>query len=134
MKKLNQKGWGLGPFVILVCIILCAVLIVASLILKMLGGRLDINWKDATEKTNYKEIEERVESAGELYQKKYYSDILQGDRYVVTVNRLKQETFLPNDFSCNGYVEIIKNQEIDYKGYIKCKNYQSKDYQDRLAQ
>jgi len=134
MKKLNQKGWGLGAFIIFVCVILCAVLIVSALAIKMLGGQLNINWKESTENTNYREIEERVEKAGERYQKKYYSNMLSGDRYIITVDRLKKEELLISDFSCNGYVEIVKDKSISYKGYIKCKNYQTKDYQDRLAQ
>ena len=61
----------------------------------------------------------------------YYPTV--GQSKNVTLNELRSlqnsdELTIKNE-ECDGYVRVYNNKVIEYKAYIKCKNYTTKDYE-----
>lgn len=89
----------------------------------------------------YSEIEEAMTNAAKQYQEKIYGeDLLEGDKISVTIKSLVREGYLTsiNDPSnkkseCSGYVTFIKeNNEVTYNAYLKCDEYTTEGYLERL--
>jgi len=75
------------------------------------------------------EIVEKTKS----YYESNHSYPNKGEEVIITFDELKEHNVLEelkvNDDSCTGYVIVKNTGVIDYKGYIKCENYTSKDYE-----
>ena len=146
--KLNNRGWGLQAMMIGVLVLMIALIITAVLINKVFGDIIEpinkpnyIENSDAKEESTYKtyqEMENEIITAAKKYQKKYYSDILDGEKITVTVKNLQAEYFIDeltdikNEKTiCTGYATFLNDDDkISYKAYIKCGNsYETIGYQ-----
>lgn len=149
MFKLNNRGWGLQAMMAGVLVLMIALIITSVLIEKVFNDMTDspsdnsnITEKPENEEnkyTTYSEIEKDVVNASKKYQKKYYSDILDGEKISVTIKNLQSDKLLPeikdikdDNIICSGYA-IFKNKDdnITYHAYIKCgSNYETIGYQE----
>ncbi len=156
--KLNNRGWGLQAMLAGVLVLMIALVIIAVLVQKTFGDIMDpINVENhpnnnPTEDTDkeedndeqyyyktYGEIENAVVIAAKKYQKKYYNNILDGEKISVTIKNLQEEKFISEikdiknkNISCSGYAIFINdNDKITYNAYIKCgDNYETIGYQE----
>lgn len=85
-------------------------------------------------KTNvYKELEQKLIAAEKKYVDAKFLYPQGNEKLKITVNTLKENGFLDsleiNNEDCDGYVTIKKkNAVFEYHGYISCKNYKTKGY------
>ena len=147
--KLNNRGWGLQAMLVGVLVLMIALVIIAVLIQNTFNNimepinnenqQTENNDKDDNEKyESYEEIEGAIVSAAKKYQKKYYSDILDGEKISVTLKNLQEEKLIDeiidiedSDNVCSGYAIFINDDnKIIYNAYIKCGNYETIGYQD----
>ena len=126
--KLNNKGWGTTEMIMLSCGLLLALLVSVffiSQLYKNLGKEVS---------NNYLKLETDLANAGERYIK---------DKHINVENTLvvNSETLILDGYIsdlkdkdgniCHGYVNVSnKNNTLEYKGYIKCNNYETSSYRD----
>ena len=129
MKSLNNKGWGLGSFIIFICIFMFSILLVAVLANKNgIGPDSENIMKTDNELIEqYHNYEQLVKEASIRYQEENYPYISDGDSFNVNINRLD----IPNEIQkkCSGYAIVEKKEEVYiYSPYIKCGNYSTEGY------
>ncbi len=159
MKKLNNRGWGLSDYLIIVTAIIAA-LIIASLLIIHLTKNLNKNFNteiENEEPTNiiennndssaldkeeienkeidYKSLENKLITIGEKYvELNYKGNINNGTIIVDNQHIIDLDSSIKNEMekdSCKGYVIIKKETEtISYTPYISCNNYKSEGYLD----
>ena len=145
--KLNNRGWGLQVMLACILVLMLSLVIVAVLIENTFGdvfNPIDENNpsseisrpddEDLGEST-YSELEGLVLEATKRYQAKYHSDILEGERISVSIERLINEelldeiTDIKDGSSCTGYgLFALSDDEITYNAYLNCSNYQTTGY------
>ena len=120
MKKVNVLFviWGL-------------IVITLVVLLTVLGFILKNNNKE------YEALEEKLKVSAEKYTSNNFEYPEEGKEIIIKSNTLKKEGLLEelkykNDV-CEGYVVVKTNKVVEYKSYIKCKNYQTKDYEKKLG-
>ena len=94
----------------------------------------------AASKKYLKKIEpyERLENVLENTTQKYVEDKLELEKgtTVIKSEELMDEEYLTelkvNEDNCIGYVVVEYNSDKEYKGYIKCNNYKTKNYDKNL--
>lgn len=148
--KLNNRGWGLQAMLAGVLILMIALVIISVLVQKTFdnivpennSNKNEINNKVEDDKNNYTtyaEIEKDIVEAAKKYQKKYYNNILDGEKISVTLKNLQEEKLISDikdiknkNISCSGYAIFISdNNNILYSSYIKCgDNYETVGYQE----
>lgn len=133
MKKLDNRGWGLGIFVIYVCIFFMAIVLVSYIADKNnLGADGDIQMTtDDKILLQYKEYESEVKNVALKYQKENYPDMNRGDSFSVNINKLEISDRILH--RCSGYV-IFSNKEGIYSAnpYLKCGSYRTSGYSSNL--
>ena len=97
-------------FVFLACIIFCLI---------AFSGKLFFNSSNS--------YESEFENATEKYLKDYYGDLLEGESLIVRLLTLENLDYLKLD-NCRGYSIATKEKKLDIKAYLKCDNYESKNY------
>lgn len=140
---MNQKGFGLKEFVIIIAVIFICMIIIVSLyqsIFKKEDVELETPVKqEQTEKLTYKELENKLELAAERYQNDNYSGSIENPEvWTLSYSMLKEEKYIDNladpkdGEECRGYVEFIQDGgRISYTPFLKCgKNYQTKGYDE----
>lgn len=145
--KLNNRGWGLQAMLAGVLVLMIALVVISVLINKAFADimePIDHGHQSSEEESDqkyksYEEIEDAIITASKKYQKKYYSDILDGEKISVTLKNLQEEKLIgiindikDSDVSCSGYAIFINDDnKIIYNAYIKCEdNYETIGYQD----
>ena len=133
MKKLDNRSWGLGIFIIYICIFFVAILLVSHIANKNnLGADSDIQMTtDDKVLQQYKEYESEVKTIAMQYQKENYPDIKSGDSFSVNINKLDISDRILH--RCTGYV-IFSNDKGDYIStpYLKCGSYRTSGYSSNL--
>lgn len=140
---MNEKGFGIKEFVIIIAVIFICMIIIVSLyqsIFKKENVELETPVKqEQTEKLTYKELENKLELAAERYQNDNYSGSIENPEvWTLSYSMLKEEKYIDNltdpkdGEECRGYVEFIQDGgRISYTPFLKCgKNYQTKGYDE----
>lgn len=147
MKKLNNKGWGLGVFITFLGLFFLAILVVVVLSSSFKFGEdsnpnivvvppsennsdnnSDITHNDGEKYANY---EAEIKIAAEAYKNEKYPSIENGDVFYVNINKLTLSKNVTND--CSGYAKIGKVHENDYyEAYIRCSLYTTPGYEESL--
>ncbi len=90
-----------------------------------------LKWKTKT--NGYFELENKLVSNTKSYFESKYSYPNQGEKKIITFNELKENNIIDeikyNDDNCDGYTLVTYDKVIDFKGFIKCNNYTTKDYE-----
>ncbi len=152
--KLNNRGWGLQVMLVSILVLMLGLVIAAVLIQQDFGYMFDPIGEDSSggnvsrpsddeeeikepEYKTYDELEEIVLEATEVYQKEYYSDILDGERISVTIRQLINENLIDgiNDIedgsACTGYgLFTLNDGKITYEAFLNCSNYQTIGYNE----
>lgn len=99
----------------------------------MVGGLTTYGFLFNNQNKPYKTLEHDLQEAAEGYMGMYPA-------YLLSTNKLPNEEMLKSGYSkelivnnekCEGYVEITNAGGVyKYKPYIKCKNYQTKGYEE----
>lgn len=140
---MNQKGFGLKEFVIIIAVIFICMIIIVSLyqsIFKKEDVELETPVKqEQTKKLTYQDLENKLEKAAERYQNDNYSGSIENPEvWTLSYSMLKEEKYIDNltdpkdGEECRGYVEFIQDGgRISYTPFLKCgKNYQTKGYDE----
>ena len=89
-----------------------------------------LKWKAKT--TPYFKLEEELVSKTKSYYEMNHSYPAEGNYVIIPYQELKENNMIgelkTNDDECDGYVRVEKNGVIEYKAYIKCNHYTTKDY------
>lgn len=143
---LNKKGWGiLEAIVFLIIFIVC--LLFSFWGLKKLGLLGDDNQfkpsneikneKEEEKEFNYTDLENSIVISTKAYINDFYNNDLGLDTLNIKVSQLIDNGYIKevkdeNNKNCSGYVSVFKeNNENIYKGYIKCKKYETNGYEER---
>lgn len=151
--KLNNRGWGLTDYLLIVSVIIIA-LFSASILIIRLGNGLKENMKVNTYNTeetinsnkqeleendnkdiNYQLVEQKMNDAATKYIETYYNNKV-GDSGIIVDKQhlLELESSLEKEMSkdnCKGYVEVKKdNEKISYTSYLKCDNHSTNGVKD----
>lgn len=107
--------------------------IIWGLLLLIIFGALTffaLKWKAKTDP--YFDLEKTLISKTKSYYESEHSYPAKGQSVKVTFDELKNANLIEelkvNDDNCEGYVKVENNGVIEYKAYIKCNNYTTKDY------
>lgn len=142
---MNQKGFGLKEFVIIIAVIFICIIIIMSLY-QSLVNKNHIEQSETqteskeTEKVTYQDLENKLEKAAERYQNDTYQGNTQNTEiWTLSYSMLKKEKYIdkiidPNDKNteCTGYVEFVQDgAKISYTPFLKCdNNYQTQGYDE----
>lgn len=136
---MNEEGFGLKEFIIIIAVIFISMIIVRSLASNIFKTKETVT-EPEEETITYQDLESDLKKAAERYQNNTYSgNIEDTEIWTLSYSMLKEEDYLdklmdPNDKTteCTGYVEFIQDKgEISYTPYLKCgKNYQTKGYDE----
>ncbi len=142
---MNQKGFGLKEFVIIIAVIFICIIIIMSLY-QSLVNKNHIEQSETqteskeTEKVTYQDLENKLEKAAERYQNDTYQGNTQNTEiWTLSYSMLKEEKYIdklidPNDKNteCTGYVEFVQDgAKISYTPFLKCdNNYQTQGYDE----
>ena len=133
---MNQKGFGLKEFIIIISITFICILIITSLY-KSIVPTADITNEKTKETVSYKDLENKLEKAAERYQNDTYSaNASDKNIWELSYDFLKEKKYIDTlidpktDKECTGYVEFIQDGAIiSYKPFLKCEtSYQTKGY------
>ena len=154
MYKLNNHGWGLQVLIASILVLMIGLVIVAILIQQTFGdimGSIDdsgqsiVDEKPSQDSTldseepkyTYEKLENMLLEATKEYQKKFYDDILDGEKISVTIKRLVSEGLLneikdiKDNSICTGYgLFNLDDGKITYKAFLNCSNYQTIGYNE----
>lgn len=149
--KLNNRGWGLSDFLLIVSVIIIGLLFSSIMIIRLSNGlkeNLKVNEENnnkVEEKTetnnnttqtitedettiNYKDLEAKLTTDAIKYIAEVYKNNISNDLTIIDYPHLLEvDSNLKNEMSkdnCNGYVEAKKNGEsIGFTPYLKCDSY-----------
>ena len=154
--KLNNKGWGLSDYLIILSVIIIALFVTSVLIIRLSNGLKEnmrpgltketsnvdtnnteekINEETTTDEVNYQTIEQKMNSAAVKYIETYYNNTVGDSGIIVDKQHLLEldssiETEMSKD-NCKGYVEVKKaNDKTAYTPYLKCDNYSTSGVKD----
>lgn len=115
MKELKRISiiWGLLLFVIFAALTFFA-----------------LQWKAKT--TPFFELEKELVAKTKSYYESEHSYPAKGQKTKITYEELKNanmiEELKANNENCDGYVIVENSGVVEYKAYIKCDSYTTKDY------
>ena len=156
--KLNNKGWGLTDYLLMVSVIIIALLVASVLIIRLTNGlkeNIKVNENNDTKieennekqdnlstsevidsnPINYVSLEDSMISAAIKYIEITYKNNIGEELLIVDYPHiLEVDSNIKDKMSkdnCNGYVEVRKNNEnIEYTSFIKCDNYSTDGVKD----
>ena len=129
---MNQKGFGIKEFVIIIAVIFICIIIIMSLY-QSLVNKNHIEQSETqteskeTEKVTYQDLENKLEKAAERYQNDTYQGNTQNTEiWTLSYSMLKKEKYIdkiidPNDKNteCTGYVEFVQDgAKISYTPFL----------------
>ena len=145
--RLNNKGWGLGTFILYLGVFGLFIGIVTTLALtnadKIKPNRntnvanKNTNEENTNVEMNYEEIETNLKNAAYQYQQEYLPSLNNGDIKYVTASKLEDLKFLDNltngDILCTGYAKITyENNKSGIMSFINCGDYITEGYNEEL--
>lgn len=138
--KLNNRGWSLREMLFFM-LILIVCLLIATFYLFRLYSQLDSDKENFVEENkieeiknekNYEEYEKDLKKSARHYIENLYEGEL-SSQFVISITELKEENLLTeySDYNCKGYITVFENnEEYDYKPYLNCDDYKTKDYNE----
>lgn len=140
--RLNNHGWGYKSLIFWGCVFLISLLFAAIGIRSMVRRykkEMKEDQKVVKEDKNkaYHELEDKMVKAGEDYARNHNTLLtLTNETIVIPYDELKDYGYI--DFiidpkskdECTGYVSIKSDSDIE--AYIKCNNYISSEYYNRM--
>lgn len=156
MKKLNNRGWGLGMMLIFIAVFVLALIIIIIQANNLgIAGNMQYEKISPTmtptlvpkpEVTNtptipsnesYEELERTVKNAAFSYQQQYYVSLQSGDSIYVSVRKLIEKNLLSvlvdkNGNVCSGYVQLVGGSNTSPSVYLKCDGYITPGYESYL--
>lgn len=136
--KLNNHGLGLKYLIIYSTIIILAVFFIVVFSRQASDGFGDIFKESIKGNITYSTIETNISEKTLVYMKKYYKEeVGLGTITVTTDNLLKYQMLSESDLitsekdTCKGYALVKKaGGSLQAQSFIKCTNYETKDYQN----
>ena len=138
---MNEKGFGLKEFIIVIAVIFVSMLIIMSLFRSMSSNtdtNPQSNQEEEREEVTYKDLEQELKLAAERYQNDNYSGSIENPEvWTLSYSMLKENGYLDEikdiknkDNECTGYVEFVQDGGvITYTPYLKCgSNYETEGY------
>ncbi len=125
--KLEKNGWSTTEMLLLSGGLLIA-LFVSVYFISVLYGSFD----NANRNKQYSDLESELAVNARRYVEKNNVNVIDGEK--ITYQFLQKVGVMDalndnNGNSCDGYVIVTKNGNLNqYKGYVKCPNYESKNY------
>lgn len=134
---LNKDGWGLSKM--LVC---SAILLIALFFIVFICFQFPIKAKKVNRVTPVKVtpvfVEEQVRTAAREYVKNFYGNNIKNS-LVIPISNLVYYHYLEKEYLalnktdlCDGYA-LVKHgskNSLETEAYIKCNNYETRDYKD----
>lgn len=132
MTKLDNKGWGLGVFLLYLSIFLAAIILVSYIANKNnLGSESTRVNNDNQVFKRYRQYELEVESVARHYQVQNYPTINEGEDIYININRMNVDNEILD--RCSGYVKISNNEgTYSYNPYLRCGTYRTNGYSSSL--
>lgn len=146
--KLNNKGWGLGTFILYLGVFAIFITIVTLLALHNANmihpdkekENLVTNTTVGTEENttiDYKELENSLLKAADEYQKEHLKGLKNGDIKYITATKLEELKLLDNltdgNTMCTGYAKITyEDKQSDIVSFINCGEYITEGYNEEL--
>lgn len=133
---LNNKGWGIRSYII-GCSILLMALIVATFYIMRLYSTIP-GMGDVVDSVDYKDLESRMDRASLNYINQYYKQDIRTGVVVVSTEKMLDKYLIDEldlvikGDKCKGYSLIRKNlqeDKLESESFIKCKYYESPNYQ-----
>ena len=115
MKQLKTISvvWGLLILVVFTCLTIFA-----------------LKWKKDI--YPYTLLEDKLVTATKKFYEQNYSYPAKGSSIYITYDELKENEMIDelkkDDDTCTGLVKVTMNNVVEYKAYIKCDKYTTKDY------
>ncbi len=134
MLKLDNKGWGLGVFLVFIGVFFVAIILITYVANKNgMGSGNNYYFEDNnTLLKSYKEYELIVKERAIVYQEQNYPYIDDGDIFYININKLDVSDKIKSD--CDGYAKIGKENGIYiYEPYLMCGNYKTSGYVNDLG-
>lgn len=140
---MNEKGFGLKEFVIIIAVVFICMIIVMTLTGNIIDEKKD-NTKEEpkeVETITYQDLENKLKKAAERYQNDTYSSNINNEEvWILSYSMLKEKEYLEpiydikaKDKECEGYVEFVQDGALlSYTPYLKCENYQTENYDENL--
>lgn len=143
---MNQNGWGLKDFMIILGVILVALIITAGIyrksFMELFGTKTEPIVEEETtiiKKETYQDLEYKLQRAAERYQNDNYQGQLEStETWVLKYSLLKEKGYLKEKITdindrnveCTGYVKFEKREsKINYIPYLRCgDNYKTAYY------
>lgn len=140
---MNEKGFGIKEFIIIIAVIFISLIIIMALFKSIFQNnqneKSEPSQTEEIKTVTYEELEKRLEKAAERYQNDTYSGNTDETAvWSLSYSMLKEEKYLDkiidpkNQKECTGYVEFIQDgAKVSYKPYLKCgNNYKTKGYDE----
>lgn len=135
---LNNKGWGMGLFILFI-VGFIIFLVIASIISYKMGlnhgnDNFNININNSVTSYNYTSLETKLKNAAISYVSQKDLKVNAGETVTVTYEELSNvkiiNSLTDNIGSCDGYVKISYNgSSFIYNPYLKCVGrYQTSGY------
>ena len=87
-------------------------------------------WKNKVQP--YTKLEEKLVSSTKKFYETKYSYPAAGQSIYIEYSELKDNNMIDelkkDDDECNGFVKVTMKNVVEYKAYIKCNNYSTRDY------
>ncbi len=131
---MNNDGFGLQNFIVLISIMLVCFAIILGIYndsFKPLFSKYETNV------SSYSKMLNKLSLAAQRYQNdNYYTNSYEKVTWILTYSLLKKENYIDeildkDNKECEGYVVFKQNNtKISYKPYLKCDNYKTKGYNE----
>lgn len=139
MKKLDNKGWGLNEFLIIILAFsfcLAIVLVLCNQLINKENKKTNEGTIFSGEKSDigdYINLEDRITEQAKLYNNSETEDtVIIKLENLVKNGYIKKVVDPKNNKECSGYV-VYNGQNKEYKTYLSCPgNYQTSDYNKDL--
>ncbi len=93
-----------------------------------------MRWKNNIQP--YLKLEENLVTSTKKYYEQKYSYPAKGSSTYISYKELKENNMIDElkkgDDNCDGFVKVTMNNVVEYKAYIKCNNYTTKEYDKHI--
>lgn len=137
---MNNKGFGIKNFIIIIAVMFISIIIATSLYSQSIASLPSQTNEETVKSKTYEDLTEELLKAAERYQNDNYSaNSDEQVTWILKYSLLKKEKYLSKIYDikdkkieCTGYVEFNQDKaEISYKPFLKCgDNYKTKGYEE----
>lgn len=137
---MNNKGFGIKNFIIIIAVMFISIIIATSLYSQSIASLPSQTNEETVKSKTYEDLTEELLKAAERYQNDNYSaNSDEQVTWILKYSLLRKEKYLSKIYDikdkkieCTGYVEFNQDKaEISYKPFLKCgDNYKTKGYEE----